>query len=236
MSWGFVPLEVSRPLPPNLLAAASARYRTTSRALLVTQTALVAGLGEPASADEALMAEAVVAATCGALVVEAAATEEFAVGSAPVEAAAAVAMDVAEEVEDADAEAAATCDVGTEASSVPVCVPLQVRSSRRSWSRFDGRTTAVFQSSRNDPAVATGVGRAGAAPGAGAASAAATAFEATAPLAIAVLAGGCGCGCGCGGGGCGVGRDVLNAARVGDWCSGAACSLISLISGSLVCA
>jgi hypothetical protein len=216
-----------------LLAAASARYRTTSRALLVTQTALVAGLGEPASADEALMAEAVVAATCGALVVEAAATEEFAVGSAPVEAAAAVAMDVAEEVEDADAEAAATCDVGTEASSVPVCVPLQVRSSRRSWSRFDGRTTAVFQSSRNDPAVATGVGRAGAAPGAGAASAAATAFEATAPLAIAVLAGGCGCGCG---GGCGVGRDVLNAARVGDWCSGAACSLISLISGSLVCA
>ena len=234
MSWGFVPLEVSRPLPPNLLAAASARYRTTSRALLVTQTALVAGLGEPASADEALMAEAVVAATCGALVVEAAATEEFAVGSAPVEAAAAVAMDVAEEVEDADAEAAATCDVGAEASSVPVCVPLQVRSSRRSWSRLDGRTTAVFQSSRNDPAVATGVGRAGAAPGAGAASAAAPPFEATAPLAIAVLAGGCGCGGG--GGGCGVGRDVLNAARVGDWCSGAACSLISLISGSLVCA
>jgi hypothetical protein len=81
-----------------LLAAASARYRTTSRALLVTQTALIAGFGEPASADEAQMAEAVVAVTCGALAVEAAATEEFAVGSAPVEAAAAVAMDVAEKV------------------------------------------------------------------------------------------------------------------------------------------
>jgi hypothetical protein len=76
-----------------LLAAASARYRTTSRALLVTQTALIAGFGEPASADEAQMAEAVVAVTCGALAVEAAATEEFAVGSAPVEAEAALAMD-----------------------------------------------------------------------------------------------------------------------------------------------